>query len=114
MSESKWYVGQTVVLRENDRDVVEVPVTRVARKYVYVTRYNREKRFNIETGLGDSQYGYGDQIYTQDEWADRQTRDSLLKALRDEGLYFSRGESLRSTATLQRLWDALQVEESGK
>lgn len=112
MSESKWHVGQLVVLGENGRYVAEVPVARVARKYVYVMRYGREQRFDIETGSGDYQYGYGNRIYTQDEWADWEKRCSLLKALRDKGLYFQHSESLYPTATIQRLWDALQVEES--
>ncbi|SIL61346.1 beta barrel domain-containing protein [Mycobacteroides abscessus] len=111
MSEAKWHVGQTVFLSDGSRAPAEVPVTRVARKYVYITQYGRERKFNIDNGHEPTYTGHCPCIYTKDEWADREKRGSLLKALRDEGLYFSHGQGLRSTATLQRLWDALQVEE---
>ncbi|WP_459166973.1 beta barrel domain-containing protein [Mycobacteroides immunogenum] len=114
VSESKWHVGQNVMLVENCRGPVEAPVTRVARKYVYVTQWGRERRFNIETGRGDNQCGYGDIIYTLEDWSERQRRGALIKDIRQAGLYFQSGDSSYSTATLQRLWDALQVEESGR
>lgn len=112
MSESKWHVGQTVVLSDGSRGFAEVPVTRVARKYVYITRYGRERKFNIEDGYEPSYTGHCPRIYTKDEWADKQLRADLLRALRDADLNFLQGADYKlSTSTLQRLLTVLTGEE---
>lgn len=52
-SESPYYKGQTVTLHSfyNRTNDIRVPVTRVARKYAYVTVYGREEAYDAVTGV---------------------------------------------------------------
>ncbi|SHU27602.1 Uncharacterised protein [Mycobacteroides abscessus subsp. abscessus] len=101
VTRGQWQVGQTVLLKDGWRynaPVVEVPVTRIARKYVYVTQHGRERKFNIENGAGDAA-----QIFTRAGWADRLRNEELLGLLRDAGVEFNhRGHF--STVVLEQFW----------
>lgn len=113
MSESKWYVGQVVVVSGRYGGRIQTKISKVARKYVY-TDATGNTPFSIATGREERTVYTPAQLYTTEEWAKREERSDVLQRLREAGITFAGyGSPPFPTATLQRLWDALQVEESG-
>lgn len=107
----QWQVGETVLLREGwgyNQPVSEVQVTRIARKYVYVTQYGRERKFSIENGVGQDA-----QIFTRAGWADRLRYRELLGLLRDAGVEFNHRARF-STGVLEQFWAVVTAERDSE
>jgi len=88
---AKYEVGQKVLLVPGygNQNPVEVPVVRVGRTLVYVERYLREIPFYIEDGRerrGPNSIVTGDRIYTYEEWAEKDRRKAVVKALYEAGI----------------------------
>lgn len=111
-SASRWMRGQTAILNQDRRDPAELPITRVARKYVNITLHGRERRFDIETGHSDGDYGYPDHLYTPSEWAEESQRDQIEKTLREKGIELRYGDHAFTTATLQGILHVLDQAHS--
>lgn len=86
-----------------------VTVSRIGRKYLYVTRDGRElsERFDRATGVEDSGYGAKGQLYTTERHEERTHRASLYEQLREAGIEFRHG--VRSDLTADQLRRLLAV-----
>lgn len=112
-------VGDELILtsRYEGQRTDRVTVSRVGRKYVYVSRPNgRElrERFSVETGVEDHQYGSPDELFTPEQWEDRGERNRLFQSLKAHGLGqdFASRQNL-STDKLRRLVAVLENPEEG-
>lgn len=111
-------VGDELTLRHGGQRTDRVTVSRVGRKYVYVTRSDgRElrERFSVETGVGDHQYGSPGALFTPEQWEDREERNRLFQSLKMHGIsrdFASRHEL--STDKLRRLVAVLEDPEEEK
>ncbi|ALJ19543.1 beta barrel domain-containing protein [Microbacterium sp. No. 7] len=85
---SKFEVGQEVILVEGfgQRSPVEVEVVKVGRTLVYIKHHGQEKAFYQKDGVerrSPNAVGYGDRVYTLEQWADRERRAAAIKRLSD-------------------------------
>jgi hypothetical protein len=83
---SAWHVGQEVIYRQSGRYARpdrKVTVTRVGRKWVYVSTFGgqREDAFDIVTGR--AQVLGGDQIGTAEMFARRDEQAAAVKRVRE-------------------------------
>ncbi len=118
MSEKKFVEGQTVILREayGRREPREVTVSKVGRTLVYVQVSSwREEAFYIKDGSerrSPNAGGFGDHLYTLEEWADREKRDELTKCLLVHNIGpKGYGHFNQSTATLEKIVAILDKEQ---
>jgi len=107
-------VGDELILRSSRRSA-RVRVSRVGRKYLYVSRLDGGElrgKFHLDTGIEGSQYGSPSRLYTPAQWEDSEERDRLFRSLRAYGFVpdFSKylpGEA-PSTHKLRRLVAVLE------
>lgn len=79
-------VGDELILRSSRRSA-RVRVSRVGRKYLYVSRLDGGElrgKFHLDTGIEGSQYGSPSRLYTPAQWEDSEERDRLFRS-RGEG-----------------------------
>lgn len=111
MSDSKYYEGQEVVIRDvNDRRRPEegpltATITRVGRKLVYVTLYGREKAYRIESGVANDNYGHSS-LQTWDEYHAEKRRAEVVQALQEAGFIAKNYSFPHSTEVLERVLKA--------
>jgi hypothetical protein len=104
----KFDVGQTVILLDGSgrREPKEVVISKVGRTLAYVQVSSwYEQAFYLDNGAERrpaNSGGIGAHIWTLEEWADRQRRDEITKALA--------GPFQQSTATLERILAILDEE----
>lgn len=109
-------VGDRLILipASGRRNRQNVTVSRVGRKYLYVTTEGgreRRERFRIDTLAEDTQYGSPDRLYTQAQLDEHNLRIELLKKLSELGVdlhYYGN----RSKWTSDQLKRFLEVAES--
>lgn len=107
-------VGDKLILVTNNRyrDDEPVTVSRIGRKYLYVTRQNGSEysaRFLRENGVEDSNYGGREWLYTPEQYDESKQRDSLFEQLREAGIDVAfRVRNDLSTDKLRALVAALQ------
>ena len=117
--ESKWFVGQEVVIRDvNERrqywDDGQPPrgvVTKVGRKLFTVSYGYGESVYRIEDGTKNDPYGHG-WVQTPEDFANRELRGELTKRLRDRGLSTVVGGPTLSTDTLEAVLQVIEVMEA--
>lgn len=106
----KFAVGDTALKLEsryrNSRvpvEPIEVTITRVGRKYAYISLYggSQEQGFDMETGAGTGEHGYPDYLFTPEGWQDHKRREYLVDALKRQGIEFRSYSTQRETTTLQ-------------
>ncbi|QBP29715.1 hypothetical protein SEA_TYPHA_60 [Mycobacterium phage Typha] len=103
----KFHVGQQLILH-NRRGTEDVTVSRVGRKYVYITQYGRECKFHGDTGQEVSEYGSPGVLYTPEEWAKRERRLTLFKSLDKLGIEVKYSHrSLMGTDVLEQILAAV-------
>lgn len=106
-------VGDTVVVTSaQNRGVTaqECTVTKIGRKYVYVTGYSNYG-FDLVTGCANTDYGSKPHLYTQADWMEKQRRSEIERRLRtDHGIGTARGARFdQDTDTLQAVLDLLDA-----
>lgn len=108
-------IGDPLVLVTGDRRDAnkEVTVSRIGRKWMYVSRDGRElrERFDRCTGKEDTQFGYAARLLTPEMYAERQERGSLFAELMAAGIEIRR--DMRAdvpTVKLRALRDIIQGE----
>lgn len=102
--------GDELTLLRGGRSESRVTVTRVGRKWLYVSRsspaHEESEPFSRENGHGKYDAGYRSRLLTFEAYAESQARERLLKELRLAGLEL--GSDLRkriSTEKLSALYD---------
>lgn len=105
-------VGDTLILATANRyrDDEPVTVSRIGRKYLYVTRgngYEYSARFHLADGTEDSQYGHRERLYTPERYDDIKQRAALVEALRVAGIDIRHGHRDQfTTRQLQAILNA--------
>jgi len=88
---------------------VDVPVTRVGRKYLYITQYGRECPFRISNGIAADGYGHSS-VRTPAQHAEAQRRTELLAEIYAGGLQPSQHPRVSlTTAQLEAVAAALRT-----
>lgn len=75
---SKYHVGQEVTYFSQPGRGVRTTITRMGRRWGYVEVYHREIAFDLETGQGKSDRGFGDWISTDEELTEKQARAEAM------------------------------------
>ncbi|MFJ5967899.1 hypothetical protein [Streptomyces sp. NPDC093060] len=83
-------VGDPLILSTSNRYRGDEPVTvsRIGRKYLYVTRQDGREysgRFHLD-GTEDSQYGARERLYTPEQYDERKQRANLFMELLAAGI----------------------------
>ncbi|KUN03158.1 hypothetical protein AQI95_24690 [Streptomyces yokosukanensis] len=104
-------VGDPLILATGNRHCSDEPVTvsRIGRKYLYVTRENGREysgRFHPD-GVEDSQYGARERLYTPEQYDELKQRTGLLERLRQAGIDVK--HEVRSEVTTDQLRALLAV-----
>ncbi|MFE7899157.1 hypothetical protein ACFU3E_16840 [Streptomyces sp. NPDC057424] len=105
-------VGDRLILSSSNRYRGDEPVTvsRIGRKYLYVTRQDGREvpnRYLRGTGYLDSSYSVSERLYTQDQYDETKRRASLLEQLRQAGIDLR--HEIRSEVTTDQLRALLAV-----
>lgn len=110
-------VGDRLILVSSSRyhSDTGVIVTRIGRKYVYVARWGGKgelsERFELATGIQDSDYGSPYRLYTPAAYEERARRTAVRARLRKAGLGYDSKLGQYSTDKLERVAEILEAEE---
>ncbi len=108
------HVGQKLVYKLRHReDPVEVYVTRIARKYFYVSStpngVESRVRYHKDTLCEETYYGSAAQLHTPTGWADLQRRNELYDRLQKTGVEFHYRTGIRNRLTVDQLEAIVKV-----
>ncbi|SEC04095.1 hypothetical protein SAMN04490357_1030 [Streptomyces misionensis] len=107
-------VGDPLILVTGNKYQGDEPVTvsRVGRKYLYVSLHGheRQERFDRATGVEEGQRGIRARLLTQEQYDDRAQRDSLFTRLYDAGIEVA--FRVRDDLTTDQLRSLLAVVET--